>query len=274
MSTTILVFDSGVGGLSIVKEIRHRLPNLNLHYLMDNHAFPYGTKADDYLVRRILSVCLSAVAELKPDLLVIACNTASTLALGELRKRLSLPVIGVVPAIKMAAEQAKDGQIGLLATPATVHRPYTDTLIRDFAANVSVRRLGSGELVRIAEDYICQGLTPDSQQLTNLLQDWLSTPSYLSHVVLGCTHFPLLKPFLMALWPQVQWVDSGEAIARRTESLLGTPSAALNASPAPLHLYWTAELPPQRGVLNYLATLGPAQAEGRLDVQPFDLTGL
>ena len=148
MTANILIFDSGVGGLSILTEIRQRCAGLNLHYLMDNHAFPYGTKADNYLIRRILDVCQSAVAELQPDILVIACNTASTLALAELRKQLSIPVVGVVPAIKVAAELAPNGHIGLLATPATVHRTYTDQLIQDFAQGCEVQHMGSSALVQ------------------------------------------------------------------------------------------------------------------------------
>ncbi|MEN9463852.1 MAG: hypothetical protein RL217_33 [Pseudomonadota bacterium] len=268
MTANILIFDSGVGGLSILTEIRQRCAGLNLHYLMDNHAFPYGTKADNYLIRRILDVCQSAVAELQPDILVIACNTASTLALAELRKQLSIPVVGVVPAIKVAAELAPNGHIGLLATPATVHRTYTDQLIQDFAQGCEVRRMGSSALVQWAEDFICQATPPQTAELQQHLQAWLSTPPPLSHVVLGCTHFPLLKSFLAQLWPQVHWIDSGEAIARRVETLLGQKACALkNAPPAPLYLYWTAHFAPPAGVLAYLNQLGHASAQGILAVE-------
>jgi glutamate racemase len=216
----VLVFDSGVGGLSVAAEIRRRLPGLPLQYLMDREGFPYGNKDDTTLIERVVRVCSNVVAAQQPRMLVVACNTASTLTLPALRATLDIPVVGVVPALKVAAAASATGRIGLLATPATVNRSYTDQLIRDFAAGCEVRRLGSGELVQWAEDWVACGREPDG--LFDHLNDWLSQPEPLSHVVLGCTHFPLLRPMLERLWPGIGWVDSGEAIARRVEQLLGT----------------------------------------------------
>lgn len=250
-SRPVLVFDSGVGGLSVAAEIRRRLPTLPLHYLMDSAGFPYGTKDDATLTARVIDVCENAVREQSPQMLVVACNTASTLALPALRERLSIPVVGVVPALKVAAQANPGGEIGLLATPATVHRPYTDNLIRDFAAGCQVRRLGSSALVQWAEDWVRYGRTP--ADLFAHLDHWLTHPTPVSHVVLGCTHFPLLKPMLSALWPSVTWVDSGEAIARRVAHLLGDALPA-TGQPAP-QLFWTGDTAPEEGVRRFLATL-------------------
>lgn len=271
MSANILIFDSGVGGLSILNEIRQQLPGASLHYLMDNAAFPYGTKADAFLTPRILNVCTQAVRELQPDLLVIACNTASTLALPALRQRLSIPVVGVVPAIKVAAAQAVEGQIGLLATPATVNRRYTDDLIREFAPGREVARFGSSLLVQLAEDWIAAATAPDG--LLQHLQNWLAGPPALTHVVLGCTHFPLLRPWLQQQWPHIHWIDSGAAIARRVITLLGERAAPLQQSTAqPLSLYWTDPHNTPEGVLHFARRQYGLDQHGVLAVEELPCT--
>lgn len=247
----VLVFDSGVGGLSVAAEIRRRLPTQPLHYLMDSAGFPYGTKDDATLTTRVVDVCRDAVAAQQPRMLVVACNTASTLALPALRAALPIPVVGVVPALKVAASACPGGEIGLLATPATVNRPYTDNLIREFAAGCRVRRLGSRELVQWAEDWVAAGHEPDG--LFAHLDGWLTQPDPVSHVVLGCTHFPLLRPMLERLWSSVTWVDSGEAIARRVAQLLGDEVPAKGHPEA--RLFWTGERTPADGVARYIAAL-------------------
>lgn len=258
---SVLVFDSGVGGLSIAAEIRKLLPQVAIRYLMDDDAFPYGIKEDSWLEQRILTICLDAEARLQPDLLVIACNTASTLALQRLREHLNIPVVGVVPAIKTAAQQTTTGVIGLLATPATVSRPYTDRLQADFASHCTLLRMGSTELVRWAEELIHNGRF--SGDLQQHLQPWLSTGNP-SHVVLGCTHFPLLRPWLEQLWPDIGWVDSGAAIARRVATLLANQQACEaehphppidTAGPALFDLHWTSSLPDYPGVQRFIRSL-------------------
>ena len=250
MAQSVLFFDSGVGGLSVLAEVRQRCPQLNLRYLMDDAEFPYGVKPDDALSQRVLAVCCQAVAEFSPDLLVIACNTASTLALPLLRQQLDIPVVGVVPAIKPAAELAKGGHIGLLATPATVDRLYIEDLIQDFAEHCQVDRFGSRQLVEWAEQYLIDGA--DIAELKSHLQPWFSDYPQMTHVVLGCTHFPLLKAQLSGLWPNIHWIDSGEAIARRVEFLL---------SPTPgdegtLSLHWTSVKTTQAGAQRFLQQVG------------------
>lgn len=218
----VLVFDSGVGGLSVAREIQQRLPWLPLVYASDNGFFPYGTKGETELVARV-SVVIQALLNTYPvDILVIACNTASTLALPHLRSQWSLPIVGVVPAIKPAAQQTQTGVIGLLATPATVARPYTHELIREYATGCDVISVGSSELVHIAEQKL-RGECINKDAIARIIQPLLQheKSSQMDKLVLACTHFPLLKTELaMQLPTRIGMIDSGEAIARRVEYLL------------------------------------------------------
>ncbi|WP_246624770.1 glutamate racemase [Oceanobacter mangrovi] len=247
----ILIFDSGVGGLSIAKEIRSRLPKAELHYLMDSAYFPYGIRDDAVLQQRIVQLCQLACEQLPVKLLVVACNTASTLALTALRAVLPIPVVGVVPAIKPAALHSKSGHIGLLATPATVSRSYTNGLIDNFAAHCQVSRLGTTALVELAEQWLSQPEPDESsfrQQLEQQLSPWLATQPQLDTVVLGCTHFPVLRPLLEKLWPGIHWIDSGAAIARRVEHLLLQQEHSGNGG---LFLYRTGNGPVPAGLQRY-----------------------
>lgn len=254
----MLVIDSGVGGLSVVKEISQHCPHLAITYLMDDGFFPYGTKTDEELKERLIRLCQAAIKAFSPRLIVIACNTASTLALEELRNQFKLPFVGVVPAIKVAAEQTKTGKIGLLATPATVTRNYIDNLIGDFASHCEVRKLGSDKLVTWAEQYL-QGQIPTGLQPH--LNDWLNQPVALSHVVLGCTHFPLLKPLLEQHWPNISWIDSGSAIAKRVQFL----SKDIPHEPQPTaRLFWTGNQPPALCITDYIEKLLPLKESRQL----------
>ena len=219
MAGPILVFDSGVGGLSVVQALRRRLPDANLAYVCDNAMLPYGQREAVWLVQRIRAVCEAAVVASGCSALVVACNTASTLALEVLRACLSIPVVGTVPAIKPAARVTRTGHIGLLATSATVSRPYTLRLIQDFAADCRVTRVAADALVTEAERLVAGGL-PDRTNLRLALAPLWDDP-LLDTVVLGCTHFPLLGSWLdeAAPWP-VTWVDSSEAIARRVAQVV------------------------------------------------------
>ncbi|MBD3895816.1 glutamate racemase [Halomonas sp. ML-15] len=219
MSGPLLVFDSGVGGLSVVAAMRQRLPQASLAYVCDNAMLPYGTKQDAWLVARCVAVCEAAVAASGATALVVACNTASTLALAALRARLAIPVVGTVPAIKPAAALSQSGHLALLATSATVNRPYTRRLIETFAGHCRVQRLAADPLVAQAEAWLAgEALEPTLIEacLAPLWQD-----PELDTVVLGCTHFPLLREALVAAAPRpVTWVDSGDAIARRVAQVV------------------------------------------------------
>lgn len=218
----ILVFDSGVGGLSVAREIQQRLPLNPLVYASDNAFFPYGTKGEAELIARVDEVIGELLLRYPADILVIACNTASTITLPHLRSKLSLPIVGVVPAIKPAALMSKSGVIGLLATPATVARPYTHELIREYAANCRVISLGSSELVQIAEQKL-RGEVIDADAISRIAQELMRADQTekMDVLILACTHFPLLKDELTQHLPaQLKLIDSGAAIARRVEFLL------------------------------------------------------
>lgn len=221
----ILLFDSGMGGLSIYQEVRHRLPEHRYDYLFDNAFFPYGEQPEHIIVERCYSLITQLVHERQIDLVIIACNTASTIALPALRSALSIPVVGVVPAIKPAAALTKNHCIGLLATPATVQRPYTSQLISQFAAHCRVLKLGVTELVIQAERKMA-GYAVDEQAIRDVLQPLTSNATPPDTLVLGCTHFPLLKEELYRIMPNVQLVDSGAAIAKRVATLLPHPLKA------------------------------------------------
>lgn len=215
---TILVFDSGVGGLSIANTIRALLPTVPLHYLADNAAFPYGTKTETELLARVMKVMQVAIQRYQPTLIVVACNTASTLVLPALREAFNLPFVGVVPAIKPAAKQSETKTIGLLATRATIQRTYTDELIKEFANDCEVIKVGCSVLVELAEAKL-RGKNPSLTVLNERLKA-LQAPR-IDTVVLACTHFPLLLPELQTVLPHIKyWVDSGKAIAERVKFLL------------------------------------------------------
>lgn len=242
----ILAADSGLGGLSIVAEIRKALPQARLAYLCDNAYFPYGTKADQALLAHFLKVMAAAIARVRPDLIVTACNTISTICLPELRAATPIPVVGVVPAVKPAAALSRRKCIGVLATPATIDRPYTDDLIARHAADCRVLKLGSAELVALAEAKLL-GRKVDLDRLREILAPFLTPPAAERPdvVVLACTHFPLLRAELEAVSPpDIAWIDSGAAVARRVVEVLPKTIAAtslqadlaLTTAPAPAEL--------------------------------------
>ncbi|MFO1387567.1 glutamate racemase [Cellvibrio sp.] len=219
----ILIFDSGVGGLSIMGEIQQKLPYAPLIYASDNVFFPYGTKGEAELTERVDKVFRKITAHYLVDIIVVACNTASTLTLPHIRSHFSQPIVGVVPAIKPAAARSQSQVIGLLATPATVARPYTHNLICEYASNAEVISVGSSELVALAEQKL-RGKQVLPEQLKPILKPFFDHPrgKDMDTLVLACTHFPLLRGELKAEFPNhLELIDSGEAIARRVASLLG-----------------------------------------------------
>jgi glutamate racemase len=215
--TRALVFDSGVGGLTIADEIRRAAPDWIVDYAADSGFFPYGVKTDGELRARLPMLCAALVERAKPDLLVIACNTASTLSLADIRARVAVPVVGTVPAIKPAAELTKTGVIGILATPGTVRRAYLDDLERQFAAGKTVIRRGSAGLVDIAERAV-RGQQVDQEQVAYAVKPMFDGPdgAQIDIVVLACTHFPLIRDAIQkACPPGVRLIDTGEAVARQ-----------------------------------------------------------
>lgn len=245
---TIIVFDSGAGGLSVAKEILALRSCCHMVYVADNACFPYGLLDDQQLIARITEVMTQLIEQYTPDIVVIACNTASTLALDILRDTFPTLFVGVVPAIKPAAALSKTGVIGILATPATIERDYTNGLVTEFAANLTVIRLGSSILVQLAENYI-QGkpVTDESlQQVLDLLKQQ-NHAEKMDTIVLACTHFPLLKDRLRQLpaYQRIRWIDSGYAVACRVEHLLttlGWPLSCASEKSAELTFVFTSEV--------------------------------
>ncbi|MFA0441048.1 glutamate racemase [Vibrio sp. 10N.286.49.C2] len=213
----ILIFDSGVGGLSVFQEIYTRLPLENYIYLFDNEAYPYGELSQETLIDRTCTLIKRMLTTRTVDIIVIACNTASTIVLPHLRQQTSTPVVGVVPAIKPASLLSKTA-VALIATPATITRQYTHDLIRDFSTDREVKLLGSTRLVELAESKL-RGEKIAQEEVNQILS---TLNGCIDVAVLGCTHFPLLKEEIgVALGENVELIDSGEAIARRVECLLG-----------------------------------------------------
>lgn len=227
----VLVFDSGVGGLSVLDAIAASGHALELDYVADNAWLPYGLKSDAELRARVPALLKSLATQWAPDAVVVACNTASTIALDAVRAALTVPVVGVVPPIKPAAALTRTGVIGLLATPATVRRAYTNDLIQQFAADKRVVRFGSAALVEAAERKL-RGEPHDPAAIAEAMEGLFGAPggAEIDVVALACTHFPLLAPELAEAAPRdVVWLDSGEAIARRVTNVLIAEKGASRA---------------------------------------------
>ena len=212
----LLFFDSGVGGLSVLAPTRTLLPTAPFVYVADNAFYPYGPKCDLELAARIPALLGRLVERYRPRLAVIACNTASTIALDHVRAALDIPVVGTVPAIKPAALASKTRVIGVLGTEATVRQPYVDNLAARFAADCTVIRHGSPELVAITEAKLA-GEAVDPAAVAAAVRPMLAQPRgiEIDTVVLACTHFPLIAEELGTAMPGVTFVDGGPGIARR-----------------------------------------------------------
>jgi glutamate racemase len=221
MTKPILFLDSGIGGLSVLRAVAQRLPDHPLVYCADSAGFPYGTKSESHVSARVAGLLGRLTERLDPAIVVIACNTASTIALGFVRPVLAVPVVGTVPAIKPAAERSKTRVIGVLGTDATVRQPYVDDLSAKFAADCTVLRHGSAALVEAAEAKL-RGETPDPQIFHDAIAGLTAQPQghRLDTIVLACTHFPLVAEELTAACPHpITFIDGAEGIARRVESL-------------------------------------------------------
>lgn len=218
----LLILDSGVGGLSVLREIRARLPSAPIVYAADNEGYPYGTKSTAWIEARVPALLSRLAQRHDPALIVIACNTASTIALDPVRAALHLPIVGTVPAIKPAALLSRTRAIGVLGTDATIVQPYVDRLAAEFASDCLVIRHGSAELVDLAEAKL-RGEATDPAAYARILDGLLSRPGgdKVDTIVLACTHFPLVEAELAAAAPRpLAFVHGAAGIARRTAWLL------------------------------------------------------
>lgn len=230
---TILVFDSGLGGLTVFTELKRARPDARFIYAADSAAFPYGALSEPELLSRVVAVIRRLIAIHAPDIVVVACNTASTLVLPRLRERFDIPFVGTVPAIKPAAALSVSKMITVLATPGTVRRDYTRGLIETYAGGCRVELVGSTRLAALAEAELSGNAGPDYDVLAEIAPCFLVEGGKRTDaIVLACTHYPLLLARFQQLapWP-VTWVDPAPAIAKRTAQILGSRSDTVPDGP-------------------------------------------
>jgi glutamate racemase len=232
VATTILVFDSGLGGLTVLREVAKTRPDARCVFVADDAFFPYGDHGESELIARVVALMGELIETHRPDLIVVACNTASTLVLPHLRARFTVPFVGTVPAIKPACAQSVSKRVSVLGTQATVSREYTRALIRDFANGSEVALVGSARLAAFAEaelqgEPVADGLIAQEIAPCFVDEDGRRTDT----IVLACTHYPLLLERLerLAPWP-VTFLDPAPAIARRVKDLSG-PQESVGTQP-------------------------------------------
>jgi glutamate racemase len=259
---TILVFDSGLGGLTVYREIARVRPDARYVYAADDALFPYGAIEEDRLIARALDLMERLLAAHRPDLVVIACNTASTIVLPTLRARLAVPFVGTVPAIKPACAASKTKRVSVLGTEATVKREYTKALIREFAADCQVTLVGSARLAGLAEAALAGDEVADAAIATEIAPCFVDDGAARTDtVVLACTHYPLLAESLarLAPWP-VNFIDPAPAIARRVVELIG-PARNGHAAAAPEVVFSSGKTPPP-AIRAWIDEIGRPAAEG------------
>ena len=227
---TILLFDSGLGGLTVYREVAAARPDADFVYVADDAGFPYGGVPEPALVSRVVALMGELIETHRPDLVVIACNTASTIVLPVLRKKFSLPFVGTVPAIKPACAASLTKRVSVLGTEATVKREYTRALIRDYAGDCKVTLVGAKKLAAYAEDDLAGAKIEDAAIREEIAPAFVADGSRTDTIVLACTHYPLLIERLRKLspWP-VNFIDPAPAIARRVTDLLGPGKAGEHA---------------------------------------------
>jgi glutamate racemase len=251
---TILVFDSGVGGLSVTREVAKLLPGARYIYIADDAAFPYGRFAPDVLANRVVDVVGAAIARFNPDLVVVACNTASTVAMPALRAAYAVPFVGTVPAVKPAALISQTKVIAVLGTPGTVSREYTHDLIIQHAAQCRVTLVGARNLAMLAEKHWRGEPVADADVLAEIAPCFVKKDGVPTDVVvLACTHYPLLLEVYQRVAPwEVTYIDPAPAIARRVADLLGAQAS----TPSPRAAFFTSGAMPALGLSKALAHEG------------------
>jgi glutamate racemase len=256
---TILVFDSGLGGLTVYREVARARPDARYVYAADDALFPYGAIEEERLIARTLDLMERLVASHRPDLVVIACNTASTIVLPSLRARLAVPFVGTVPAIKPACAASKTKRVSVLGTEATVKREYTKALIREFAADCQITLVGSARLAGLAEASLGGEAISNDDITTEIAPCFVDDGAARTDtIVLACTHYPLLTDRLarVAPWP-VNFIDPAPAIARRVVDLIG-PAVNGHALAAPQVVFSSGRTPPP-ALWTWLEGLSPSR---------------
>jgi glutamate racemase len=257
---TILVFDSGLGGLTVFREIVKARPDAAYVYVADDAFFPYGRHSEAELVARVVPLMQELITTHVPDLVVIACNTASTLVLPHLRARLAVPFVGTVPAVKPACVASRSRLVSVLGTEATVQREYTRALIRDFGHGCDVTLVGAAHLAGLAEAALRRDAIDDDAIAREIAPCFVTSDGRRTDtIVLACTHYPLLLDRLVQIapWP-VDWVDPAPAIARRVTDIVGsTPASAVSGT---ARAVFTSGPTPPPALAAALARFGIGQA--------------
>lgn len=233
-SQPIGLFDSGIGGTSIWKEIHQLLPNENTIYLADTKNAPYGQKSKEEIIA--LSIKNTEfLLEQNAKIIVVACNTATTNAIKELREKFDVPFIGIEPAIKPAANNSKTQTIGILATKGTLNSELFNKTAEKFQDTKIVEQVGFN-LVKLIEDGKMH-----SEEMTQLLHTYLEPmiEANIDYLVLGCSHYPYLIPQIKEILPaHIKIIDSGEAVAKQTQKLL-EEKIGLNDSKNSTSIFYT-----------------------------------
>ena len=243
---TILIFDSGLGGLTVLREVIKARPDAHYIYVADDAFFPYGHHGEEQIIARVVPMIGELISTHTPDLIVIACNTISTLVMAHLRKAYTVPFVGTVPAIKPACASSRTKRVSVLGTKGTVKREYTKALIRDFAQGCEVTLVGAADLASLAEAALSGVEISDREIFAEIAPCFVgggeTDPARTDTIVLACTHYPLLMDRLVRLAPwAVDWIDPAPAIARRVANLLGAPGS--EADHAGAEMIFTSKRP-------------------------------
>ena len=267
---TILVFDSGLGGLTVFREIAKARPDARYVYAADDAFFPYGTRSEVALVERVCVLMGELLATHRPDIVVLACNTASTLVLPHLRERFHVSFVGTVPAIKPACAQSRSKRVTVLGTQATVNREYTRALIRDFSNGSEVALVGAAHLAQYAEAELHGRAVEDRLIAAEIAPCFRNDGGRRTDtIVLACTHYPLLIDRLerLAPWP-VTFIDPAPAIARRVLDLSGPAAASETLIPAQA-MFTSGQIPSEPLALALARFgIGRATSQSRLPAPP------
>jgi glutamate racemase len=271
-SPTILLFDSGLGGLTVFREIARVRPDARFVYVADDALFPYGAVEEHVLIARVVALMDGLIAEHWPDLVVIACNTASVQVLPALRARFTVPFVGTVPAIKPACAASLSKRVSVLGTEAAVAREYTHALVRSFATDCEVTLVGSALLATLAERHLAGNAVDDDTIRAEIAPCFVDGAQRTDTVVLACTHYPLLIESFERLAPwAVRWVDPAPAIARRVVELVGP--AEPGGNPLPAQAFFTSGRAPSAALTDALVRFGlkeiaPARAFDTTPLSP------